>query len=820
MSWQRVRREFEALCDLPDDAVAARLASLQTTDAWLAEQLRDLLAQDRARPAFLDRGAAPPPSKPAACAGVRLGRFELVRPLGSGGMGSVWEARQSAPERRVAIKLVAWSGRADEERWRFRHEVQALAQLSHPAIAALYEAGESELGGATVAWFAMELVDGAVDLIEWARQRGLTRRERIALFVRLGEAVEHGHRRGVLHRDLKPGNVLVSAEGDLKLIDFGIARALGDDARAIERTAMGAVVGTLAYMSPEQLRGDARANGVAADVWSLGVLFYRLLCDRPPYDFEGVPLARIPALVLDGEPLDPRVARPDLPDELRWILLHALVKDPQHRYGAVRDLLDDLQRFERHEPVLAKAPSRAYRLRKFVRRRRVGIGVACLLTAGLGTGAAFLAHGVHEARAGALAAERGASLARETARVTVGMFDAIDETAKSRDVRVHEVLDRSKFEPGAMREPAVEWAVREMRGRVYARLRRFADARYEFEQALALWQLPDVSTGLPAGERRARGLVLQAALGRALAATGERERGEGMVRDAAVAAEQESAATRIDIADEYCALLVDAGANDDLFRQAAALRDLARSAGEANVARRAQGTMAEAASSLGRHDEAVAFAEAVWRENRDAGGDDAAATCSALSSYVRILQQAERLDAAEALYPDLVAATERVYGKDHDNALVVAGNRATLLLSRGKLAPALEALRGVVARYETRRAEPDGNHLTMVNNLGMVLNQGGKFADAEPFLRRAAELSRTVLDPRDPNGPMIRFNHGACLAWMKRWDAAKPVLLAEYDAAKALLPAGHAVLGKMRRTLADACERNGEPDAAATWRGR
>ncbi|MBL8750011.1 MAG: protein kinase, partial [Planctomycetes bacterium] len=179
MTWQRVRQEFEALCELPDDAVAARLATLQTTDAWLAEQVRGLLQQDRGRPAFLDRATGPLAPTPAAAVGVRLGRFELVRPLGSGGMGSVWEARQSAPDRRVAIKLVAWSGRVDEQRWRFRHEVQALAQLSHPAIAALYEAGESELGGSTVAWFAMELVDGAADLLEWARRRELSRRERV-----------------------------------------------------------------------------------------------------------------------------------------------------------------------------------------------------------------------------------------------------------------------------------------------------------------------------------------------------------------------------------------------------------------------------------------------------------------------------------------------------------------------------------------------------------------------------------------------------------------------------------------------------------------
>lgn len=818
MSWQRVRAEFEALCELSAEAAEARLTKLQTTDAWLAEQVRELLASDRAAPSFLDREA--PAAGVAATAGMRLGRYELVKPLGTGGMGSVWEARQSEPDRRVALKLVAWHGRDDEARWRFRHEAQVLAQLGHPAIATLYEVGESDLGGTAVAWLAMELVDGAVDLVAWADRERLGRRERLALLAQLGEAVEHGHRAGVLHRDLKPANVLVSRDGRLKLIDFGIARALGDDADAVQRTSPGAIVGTLAYMAPEQLRGDRTANGVASDVWSLGVIAYRLLCGRMPFDLDGLSFAAVVQRVLEQEPLPPRVACKDLSDELAWILQRSLGAEPTRRYATVRDLLDDLRRYERHEPVLAKPPSAAYRLRKFGRRHRLAVAVVAVLIAGLGTGALFLVRGIREAEAGARSAQRGAELARETMRVTVGMFDAIDETAKSRDVRVHELLERSKFEPGTMHEPAVEYAVRDLRGRVYARLRRFADARFEFEQALALWNHPEVSTGVPPEERRPRELLLRAVLGRALAGSGERERGESLLRDVLAAAANETAATRGEIEQEYCALLADAGANDELLQHATAWRDLARAAGDLRSARQAQGMMAEAASSLGSHDEAVAFAEAVFRETRDASGADAAATCSALSSCVRILQQAERLDDAEAHYPELLELTKRVYGPLHENALVVAGNYATLLLSRGKLAKALDGLRDVVQRYEQRGGEPTSDQLTMVNNLGMVLYQGAKFDAAEPYLRRAAELTKAVLDPRDANGVGIRFNHAACMAALKRWNDAKPRLLAEYALAESLLPAGHPTLGKMRRTLADCCGRNGEPEAAKEWRSR
>jgi len=815
MSWQRVRAEFEALCELPAEAVAQRLAVLQTTDAWLAAQVRELLATDRAATSFLDRAA--PAAGPVGAAGTKLGRYELVRPLGSGGMGSVWEARQSEPDRRVALKLVAWQGRDDEARWRFRHEAQVLAQLSHPAIATLYEVGESDLGGTSVAWLAMELVDGAATVVEWADRESLSLRERLAAFVQLGEAVEYGHRAGVLHRDLKPANVLVSRDGRLKLIDFGIARALGGDAEAVQRTAPGAIVGTLAYMAPEQLRGDRTANGVASDVWSLGVLAYRLLCGRMPFDVEGLPFAEVVRRVLEQEPLPPRAARADLPDELAWVLQRALAKEPVRRYATVRDLLDDLRRHERHEPVLAKPPSAAYRLRKFGRRHRVALGVVAVLVAGIGTGVTFLLRGLHEAEAGARSAQRGATLANEVVRVTVGMFRAIEDTTASRDVGVHEVLDRGKFAPGTMREPAVEFAVREMRGLTYARLGRFAEARFELDEAAKLRS--ERVLGLEAAAERERELLFQAWHGRVIAATGERERGEAMVRAALAATADVRPATQRDLTILLCQLLVEAGAHDEVWTLAQQLRDAARADADAKLEHRAQAMMAEAASALGRNDEAVALSEAAWNRCRDVGSDEPT-TAGVLALHVRVLQQAGRLDDVEALYPRLIETTNRVYGPSHEHALILAANFATLLLSRGKVKEALPGLRDVVQRYEQRGGAPTSDHLAMVNNLGMVFYQAAKFDAAEPLLRRAAEMTKTVLDPRDSSGPSIRFNHAACLAALKRWDKAKPVLLAEYAAMEGLLPAGHPNLGKMRRTLADCCGINGEPDAAAEWRSR
>ena len=211
------RQWFEELVGLPAHARAARLAELARSDAGLAARVGELLRLDASAGTFLERTPAPPF---CAVAGQRLGRFRLVRPLGSGGMGMVWEAEQDEPRRKVAIKLLPPTRRSAADSWRFAHETQVLASLNHPAIATFFEAGSEPSGDAEVAWFAMELVPGARDVLTFVRTAGLSRDQRLQLFLRLCDAVAHGHRHGVVHRDLKPGNVLVGADGTLKLIDL------------------------------------------------------------------------------------------------------------------------------------------------------------------------------------------------------------------------------------------------------------------------------------------------------------------------------------------------------------------------------------------------------------------------------------------------------------------------------------------------------------------------------------------------------------------------------------------------------------------------
>ncbi|MBL8737847.1 MAG: serine/threonine protein kinase, partial [Planctomycetes bacterium] len=306
------RQWFEELVGLSAPEREVRLAELARGDAGLAQRVGELLRLDASAGTFLER--APAPSF-AAAAGRRLGRFRLVRPLGSGGMGMVWEVEQDEPARTVAIKLLPKAQRSAVASWRFAHEAQVLASLNHPGIATFFEAGSEPDGDAEVAWFAMERVPGARDVLTYVRAAGLSRDQRLQLFLRLCDAVAYGHRHGVVHRDLKPGNVLVAADGTLKLIDFGIARATAANELEAPPTRTGELVGTLHWMAPEQLRGD-RTIGPACDVYGLGVLLYHLLTGEPPFALAGQALSEVARIVLEDEPTPPRRFAPDLPQDL------------------------------------------------------------------------------------------------------------------------------------------------------------------------------------------------------------------------------------------------------------------------------------------------------------------------------------------------------------------------------------------------------------------------------------------------------------------------------------------------------------------------
>ena len=303
----------------------------------------------------------------------RLGDYELVEEIARGGMGLVFKARQRSLGRWVAVKVVAGGVLAAPDFVkRFRNEAEAAAALDHPHIVPIYEIGEA--GGQP--FFSMKLLEGGT-LVQRARREPLAPAVAARLMVKVAGAVHYAHQRGVLHRDIKPNNILLDAAGEPFLTDFGLARLVERDSTLTHTIAM---LGTPAYMSPEQARGEARSLTTAADVYGLGAVLYELLTGQPP--FAGGTSVETVRLVLDSEPRRPSMLNAAVDRDLETICLKCLEKEPARRYGSAEALADDLERWRRNEPIRARPTTSMERLVKWVRRRPAVAGlVATALTA-------------------------------------------------------------------------------------------------------------------------------------------------------------------------------------------------------------------------------------------------------------------------------------------------------------------------------------------------------------------------------------------------------------------------------------------------------
>jgi serine/threonine protein kinase len=287
----------------------------------------------------------------------RIGGLAIVSRIASGGMGTVYEARQEHPARTVAVKVLSRGLMSTKAQQRFSYEIDFLGRLQHPAIAQIYDAGTHGDGAGAVPYFVMEYVPGATTITHFADDRNLSIKQRVELFAKVCDGVQHGHQKGVIHRDLKPQNVLVDGSGQPKIIDFGVARATDSDiAVTTMRADYRELIGTLQYMSPEQCTGDPRQIDTRTDVYSLGVVLYELLCGKPPCDLSDTPLPHAARRIQDEEPVRPGAVRRALRGNLEAIVLKALDKSPNRRYETAQALADDLRRHVSGEPIRARKP--------------------------------------------------------------------------------------------------------------------------------------------------------------------------------------------------------------------------------------------------------------------------------------------------------------------------------------------------------------------------------------------------------------------------------------------------------------------------------
>ncbi len=376
-----IDRLFEAAAELPLAERATWLAQ-HCADPGVRRDVEELLRHLESPTPGLEGELRLPSSQVASgTAPERIGDYCVLEVLGAGGMGVVYLAEHPNTRRRVAVKVLHTGLASDEYARRFRLEVELLGRIQDSGIAQIYDAGTTGEGVAAKAYLVMEYVAGR-SLTRYAQEEDLSIEARVRLLAQVAQAAHAAHLHGVIHRDLKPANVLVTDAGEVKVIDFGVARTVELDGDDSLRTRTGAVVGTLAYMSPEQVRGDANRIDVRTDVYSLGVMAYELLGRKLPLDLAGLTLTEAGRRVTQVDP--PRLSTLDLRcrGDLEWIVAMALEKEADRRYQSARALVDDLERHLRSEPVVAGPASVAYVLRKIARRHRVAFaGIAATLVA-------------------------------------------------------------------------------------------------------------------------------------------------------------------------------------------------------------------------------------------------------------------------------------------------------------------------------------------------------------------------------------------------------------------------------------------------------
>jgi len=777
----RVDALFDRALDVPAEQRAALLAAACGDEPALRQEVEELLRLAAAPAGQLDpRALASGPlwqevlaalgTDETPAAATTVGRWCLLGELGRGGMGVVHLAERADGElrQRAALKLLHGGFASPEAMRRFEQERQILANLDHPRIARLLDGGRADDGRP---FFVMELVDGR-PIDRYCDEERLTVRERLRLFLEVGGAVEHAHRALVVHRDLKPSNIVVTDGGDVKLLDFGIAKLLQPDGQD-EQLTREQLTRTLSrpltpeYASPEQVLG--RPITVGADVYQLGLLLYELLVGRRAYRVPTSSALEIERVVCHVEPrrpsaalhapaeesvddaigaeeiaarrrTSPRALARQLRGDLDTIVLEALRKEPERRYPSVARLVDDVERYLGSRPITARGDSIGYRAARFAVRHRLALGAAAavfVLLAGWAITATRqgVALGRERDRARAEATK-----ARQVKGLVLRLFARSNpEEARGEEVTARELLDRgwAEVEEELAGQPEVQVELLETVGRVYRELGLYDRARPRLDRALALARGLRGDSPLLATVLRSHG-QLRRDLGELDGAREELREALKLQRARFGAIHPEVAETLSELAHTR-QQQGDLRAGEALFRQALTIRRGLFGAEHVEVAE----SLSELGSSLrrqGRYAEAEPMLREALEQRRLLLPPHHPQIATSLSNLALVLQNLERLEEAEPLYREALQEVIAVRGESHPYVAVTMNNLARLLRTRGALGDAETLLRRALAIRRTALGPRHPQVAMNLNDLGRLLDDRGDLAGAEASYREALAI--------------------------------------------------------------------------------
>jgi serine/threonine-protein kinase len=866
--WDRIQTVFHAVADLPADEQRRMLEAECSGDPALLEEVLSLIEEDLRGASVLDRGVAELAHEifrdavPPALLAQEFGPYRIQKVLGEGGMGVVYLARREDLGSVAALKILrdAWLSPARRER--FAAEQRTLAQLTHPSIARLYDADTLPDG---TPWFVMEYVEGA-PLTVWSERHDASLPDRLRLFRAVCEAVEHAHRHLVVHCDLKPSNILVTDDGGVKLLDFGIAKHLETLDGPADQTRTGLRLMTPAYAAPEQMRGAPVS--IQTDLYSLGVILYELLTGHLPFDLSRLTPGEAEAAILEREPERPslrarreRIAASRSVGRAAWadldvLCLTAMHKDPARRYGNVQALVRDVNHFLEGQPLEARPDTVGYRVGKFVRRNRRSVAVVTTALVSVVALAVFYTASLAAARNTAVSE---AARSQRIQQFMLHLFQGGDQEAGPADsLRVISLVHRGVQEArNLVAEPVVQAELYETLGGILQQLGELEGADSLLRAGLSRRQ----AIFGPDHAEVARSLV---SLGLLRADQAKLPEAEQLIRDGVDLARRRLRSDHPQVAEASTALgyvlekrgefdqaiqvheevvRIRSTAGDTTPELAASLYQLANNhfyAGHYAVSdslnlrvmamNRAlfgdrHPSVAENLVNLGatqfeqgHYTEAERLHREALEITRAWYGPNHPQTAAGVTMVARAMVRQERLDEAAPLLEQALAIRERVFGGIHPSVASTVNEVATIEMLRGRYDEAEAGYQRMVDIYESIYK---GQHYligTAKSNLGSVLARRERHGDAERRFREAIAIYLATLPADHSNTGIARIKLGRSLLRQRRFAEAAAESFAGYEILFKQADPGIGFLVNARKDLVEAYEAMGQPEKAARFR--